>query len=87
MDVEERIRELKRELEYLEGRRRQEAFIAEPPGGDPYAPPPGNPFAPGNQYMQRAPRGPASLGENMPYRKPAPSMDGPRKPSPYIKKL
>ena len=89
MDVEERIRELKRELEYLEGMRRREAFLAEPPG-NPYAPPPSNPFAaepPGNQYMQRVPRGPESLGENMPYKKPAPSMNGPRKPGPYIKKL
>lgn len=87
MDVEARIRELKRELEYLEAQR------SAPQGMDPrmgmWTPEPqaDTPYIQKMPYRQGAESGSGPYMQNMPYKKPAPSLDGPRRPNQYIKKL
>jgi hypothetical protein len=73
MDVEERIRELKAELEYLEAQRGAQPRDER---GREYLPMPTGPSRwPHDGYK--------SLGENMPYRNPPPGAQ----PTPYMQKM
>lgn len=85
MDVEGRIRELKRELEYLEAQKNAGAGEGNL-WADPRISP--APYVQNMPYRMPEPGpAPSPYLQKMPYRKPAPSLDGPRRPSQYIKKL
>jgi hypothetical protein len=75
MDVESRIRELKRELEYLESQRG--AKQTDEMGLEPLPPPRRDNQWPHDGYE--------TLGKNMPYQNPAPRPAAP--PAPYMQNM